>query len=101
MEQQSRLEVLRQLISLAQCPVSALVTLVLSKETLTLIANSGQQSYTLDTNFSNLMTKGTGTMWEFSSQVMDKIVSNPVLDNGHAISTIPANAAILIKFQKN
>ncbi len=89
------------LTSTSNADLTAITTQDSSRNVYLLVANSGQQSYTLDTNFSKLMTKGTGTMWEFSSQVMDKIVSTPVLDNGHAISTIPANAAILIKFQEN
>lgn len=89
------------LTSTSNADLTAITTQDSSRNVYLLVANSGQQSYTLDTNFSKLMTKGTGTMWEFSSQVMDKIVSNPVLDNGHAIVTMPAKAAILIKFQKN
>ncbi|PSO76736.1 MAG: hypothetical protein BRC44_15210 [Cyanobacteria bacterium QS_4_48_99] len=47
---------------------------------------------------SELITTGTGTMWKFSSQVMDEVVGNPVLDNGHVTFNVSAQAAKLIKF---
>ena len=62
-----------------------------------LVTNSGSKSYTVDVT-SELIEKGTGVVWEFSAEVMDEQVNNLVFDHGHAIVTIPANAAILIHF---
>ena len=62
-----------------------------------LVTNSGSKSYTVDVA-SELIEKGTGVVWEFSAEVMDEQVNNLVFDHGHAIVTIPANAAILIYF---
>ena len=40
-------------------------------------------------------------MWKISSQVMDEVVGNPVLDNGHVTFNVSAQAAKLIKVQED
>jgi hypothetical protein len=89
------------LTSTSHADLTAMTTKDSSNNVYLIVANSGQQSYTVDANFSQLITSGTGTLWEFSSQMMDKIVSKPVLNKGQVILNIPANAAILIEFQEN
>lgn len=64
-----------------------------------LAINSGQESHTVDANLSELLMNGTGTLWEFSAEVMDEVVGNPVLENGYVVLSIPAKAAILVQFQ--
>lgn len=78
--------------------LTAIATQDTNRNIYLLVANSGQESYTVDANLSNLIDTGTGKMWEFSSQVMDEIVGNPVLNNGHVTFTIPAQAGMLIQF---
>ena len=81
--------------------LTAITTQDSSKNVYLLVANRGQKSYTVDAEFSELITTGTGTMWKFSSQVMDEVVGNPVLDNGHVTFNVSAQAAKLIKLQED
>ena len=64
-----------------------------------LIANSGEESYKFNADFSTLISTGTGQMWEFSSKVMDEVVGKLTLKDGNVALTIPANAAILIRLK--
>ncbi|MGB3511112.1 MAG: hypothetical protein WBA93_18130 [Microcoleaceae cyanobacterium] len=64
-----------------------------------LVTNSGKISYSVDTDISELILKGTGKIWEFSAKVMDEIVDNVIVVRGHASLEILPNAAILIEFQ--
>lgn len=64
-----------------------------------LVVNSGQQSYNIDGDFSELRMNATGKMWEFSEVVRDRVIDQPTLKNGHVRFIIPAKAAILIRFE--
>ena len=57
--------------------LTAITTQDSSKNVYLLVANRGQKSYTVDAEFSELITTGTGTMWKFSSQVMDELLVIP------------------------
>jgi hypothetical protein len=64
-----------------------------------LVTNSARQAaYTVDADLSELLTAGSGTMWQFDATHDDEIVSALTLTNGHVTFTIPAMAAILIMF---
>lgn len=64
-----------------------------------LAVNSEKEPCTVKADLSALMTSGLGTMWEFSSKLMDEIAANLTLNDGHVIFDIPVNTAILIKFK--
>ena len=86
------------LTSTSNADLTAITTQDSNSDVYLLVTNSGEESYTIDANLSELIMKGSGTIWEFSSKVMDKIVGKPVLENGHINLNIPNQAAVLIKF---
>jgi len=60
--------------------------------------NSGSPGVTVTADLSALITSGTGTQWEFSSQNNDVVVGSPTLSGGHVTFSIPAGATELLKF---
>lgn len=89
------------LASTSNANLTAIATRDSSSNVYLLVVSSGQESYTVNADLSALKTVGTGTMWEFSSKVMDEIVGNLTLNDGHVIFTIPAKTAILISFKQH
>lgn len=63
-----------------------------------LVVNRGETSYPANVELAELMERGTGTMWEFSSRVKDEIVGQVALDKGYGSFEIPGRAAIAIAF---
>jgi hypothetical protein len=63
-----------------------------------LVTNSSRGSISTNADLSALISSGTGTMWQFDSSHMDVIVGNPVLNNGHAVFTVPGTGAVLLQF---
>jgi hypothetical protein len=64
-----------------------------------LVTNSSEDTpYAVKADLSALISSGTGTMWQFDATHNDVIVDHPTLSNGHVAFTIPATAAIMIRF---
>jgi len=64
-----------------------------------LVTNSSKETpSSVNADLSELITSGTGTMWQFDATHNDVIVGHPTLSNGQVAFTIPPTAAILITF---
>ena len=64
-----------------------------------LVTNSARTtSHTVKADLSALLMNGTGTMWQFDATHNDDVVGQAMLSNGSVTLTIPAMAAILIRF---
>jgi len=87
--------------STSHTDLTAIATRASSRDFYLLVTNSGQKSYTINTNLSALVTEGTGTKWEFSSKIMDEVSGNLTLRNGHVTFAIPANSAVLVKLKEH
>ena len=62
-----------------------------------LVTNSSKETLSsVNADLSELITSGTGTMWQFDVTHNDVIVGHPMLSNGQVTFTIPPTAAILI-----
>jgi len=77
----------------------AIATKDLADKFYLLVTNSGKESYTVNANLSTHMMIGTGTVWEFSSQVMDEVVGDLKLNQGHVSLKIPSKTAMLLQFK--
>jgi len=64
-----------------------------------LVTNGARKtSHTVKADLSALLMNGTGTMWQFDATHNDDVVGQVMLSNGSVTLTIPAMAAILIRF---
>ena len=63
-----------------------------------LIVNSGSTISRMDIDLSAFNTVTTGTIWEFSSDVMDEMRGHVTMRQGHTHLEIPATSGLLINF---
>lgn len=81
--------------------VIALTTQDTEGNIILLVTNTASESYTVNADLSELITNGTGIIWEFSSDVKDDAIAYLVLDRGRVTFKLPANAAISVKFKES
>lgn len=63
-----------------------------------LMVNTKPAQQLVNVDLSNLSTRATGRVWEFSAAKRDEMIGNIELEEGRAVYPIPANAAILMQF---
>jgi hypothetical protein len=78
----------------------AVATLDTSNNVYLLVVNERAKSYRVNADISALLKAGNGTVREFSSQKMDEVAGSLTLKGGNASFAVPANSAILIKFDR-